>query len=398
MVVGAGVLGVASAYRLALAGAEVTLVDGGGVGAGTSGHTFAHVNASYAGYWDYVELRRDGVAGYRRLRDELGGAPWLHDRGFLSVQRSGEHVEELDRHLRRLNDIGYPAHRVDQPVSDLEPALSVDQVGAASLYPEEGYVDPAAMLADLAARLRTLGAVVHTGDPVAAVRSDAGSVREVRLRSGATLPADRLVSCTGRWTDELLSLAGLTSELVAHQAALGTPVPGLLVETAAGTMPVSRVVAVDDVNYRPAGDGRTMLWSGEVDRELAGAGGAEAEPAVVQQLADRLLDGAAEHVTSLRGATMLSATVTMRALPADGLPVVGAVPGLEGLYVVLAHAAVTLAPVLADVVAAEIAHGHLDPRVARFRPDRLLSTGHTRAGAPDDLRAAAADRERAAHP
>ena len=61
----------------------------------------------------------------------------------------------------------------------------------------------------------------------------------------------------------------------------------------------------------------------------------------------------------------------MRALPRDGLPVAGWIPDVEGLYVLAAHAAVTLAPVLGEAAASEIADRRDDARLARFRPDRF---------------------------
>jgi glycine/D-amino acid oxidase-like deaminating enzyme len=73
----------------------------------------------------------------------------------------------------------------------------------------------------------------------------------------------------------------------------------------------------------------------------------------------------------------------MRAMPADGLPIVGPLPGAAGLYVMLAHAAVTLAPVLADVVVSEVAHQRSDSRLDRFRPGRLIPDVAT---APDKRR------------
>ena len=48
--------------------------------------------------------------------------------------------------------------------------------------------------------------------------------------------------------------------------------------------------------------------------------------------------------------------VGTRAIPADGLSVVGAMPGLDGYYVVVTHSGVTLSPFLARAVATEIVH------------------------------------------
>ena len=143
VVVGSGVVGVMAALRLAERGAGVTLVDASVPGSGTSGTTFAHVNASYAGYWDYFELRAAGVAGYRRLRAELGSAPWLVDTGFLQVERSPQKHGELGRHADRLREAGYPVARVrPDACAGWSPIwwsrASVEEI---FFYPDEGYVE-----------------------------------------------------------------------------------------------------------------------------------------------------------------------------------------------------------------------------------------------------------------
>jgi glycine/D-amino acid oxidase-like deaminating enzyme len=378
VVVGAGVLGVTAAYRLAQAGAAVTVVDAGEAGRGATGASFAHVNASYSGYWDYVELRQAGIDGYQNLRREPGGASWWHDTGYLSVHRSGTSVAGLDEHVSRLQRLGYPVERVDVDPSGLDPALSVSEVGRTYHFPGEGYVDLPGMVQDLLSRARQLGADVRTKDPVTAVLSTGSAVTGVQLRSGDRLACDQLVVCCGRWTDDLLGLAGLETELVASEWALGTPVPGLLVVTepvqGPVTTSVAKVVSVDAVNYRPEAGGRTLLWSAGVDRELLTLGGLLTDPAVTGRLAQDLFEAAAAHVPGLGSTRVQRAVVTMRALPVDGLPVVGHISEVDGLYVVLAHAGVTVAPALADAVVAEVVHGEHDERLTRFRPDRLLAT------------------------
>lgn len=382
MVVGAGVLGVTTAYRLAQRGADVVLVDAGSVGAGASGASFAHVNASYAGYWDYVELRHAGVAGYRRLRSELGATPWLRDVGFLQVHRPGTASPDLDRHLRRLRDIGYYGLAVDgADVAALAPEVSVDDVGAAYFFADEGYVDLHAMLGDLTRRAQSLGVAVRTDDPVVAATTNGSTVTGVRLRSGTEFDCDHLVTCCGRWTDDVLGLAGHRTALVAPTSSADVTVPGLLVVTTPAAGGVSRLVSVDDLNLRPDGGGRTMLWSSLVDARLRAAGGADAGPAVIGDLAEELLHGARQVVPSLGSARVESTVAVLRAMPADGMPVVGHVEGIGGLYVLLAHAAVTLAPALAEIAAGEIVDGRADDRVERFRAGRLTGGGAPRSDA-----------------
>lgn len=195
-------------------------------------------------------------------------------------------------------------------------------------------------------------------------------VTGVLLRSGTRIDCDQVIVCCGRWTDELLSLAGLETRFVAHDSAAGTPVPGLLVVTDAAPGSVTMVTAVDDINYRPESGGRTMLWSGVLDRELQRLGGIDAADGDIDRLA-----AAARCVPALGAARVDQALVAMRALPSDGLPVMGTPPGIHGLYVALAHAAATMAPALAELIVAEVVGGVDDDRLDRFRPDRLMSSG-----------------------
>lgn len=58
-------------------------------------------------------------------------------------------------------------------------------------------------------------------------------------------------------------------------------------------------------------------------------------------------------------------------MPEDGLPVVGPIPGADGVYVAVMHAGVTLAPVVGRLVAAEIVEGIEAAELAGVRPARF---------------------------
>ena len=60
---------------------------------------------------------------------------------------------------------------------------------------------------------------------------------------------------------------------------------------------------------------------------------------------------------------------------AYGLPVVGPVPGVQNAFVVVTHSGVTLAPILGELVTAELLDGAAPSELlAPFRPPRLLSS------------------------
>lgn len=371
-VVGAGIVGVMIAERLAAAGATVTVVDGGEIAGGTTGATFAQANASYSEYWNYFDLRWAGMRAYERMAHE-GSAPWWYNVGTLNVARTGDDFAAQDAHVNRLIELGYPAERLLGEATAVEPAFASFESQRIYRYPGEGWVDAPAMARDFADRAKRQGVIFHTSDAVVAIHRAGDTVTGVRLASDTEIASDELIVCGGRWTDDILRLTGEESHFVASIEAAGTPVPGLLVITEPVEGSVRQVASVDDICYRPHDGGRTMVWSPTEDYQLGEAGGLDADAASAERIGRDLLERSAEFVPALRSSRMESALVTARAMPIDGSPIVGRPFGLSGVYMALAHAAVTIAPALADLVVAETLHGRDEEGLAKFRPDRITT-------------------------
>ena len=61
-----------------------------------------------------------------------------------------------------------------------------------------------------------------------------------------------------------------------------------------------------------------------------------------------------------------------RPVPGDGLPCIGPVPGVEGLWMAVLHSGVTLGPLVAELLSSEMLRGEVPALAAPFRPDRLI--------------------------
>jgi len=96
-VIGAGVMGASVAYRLAQAGAAVTVLEATRIGGGTSGISFAWTNAHKKPPKPYHDLNVAGMKAHAALADEFGATPWWHGGGSL------EWEAESDRAAQREN-------------------------------------------------------------------------------------------------------------------------------------------------------------------------------------------------------------------------------------------------------------------------------------------------------
>lgn len=358
VVVGAGVVGSAVALRLAQGGARVTLLDHGEPGAGTSSTSFAWIGASAAALRDYRALNVAGVAAYARLEAELGPRPWLRRTGSLVWHTDPDRGAELASQVAALADMGYAASLVDpEQALALEPALRLAPgVEHVAFHADEGHADGRRMAAELAARAVDTGAELHTGAEVTGIDPDDGTVA---LATGERPAADAVVLCTGRWTGALSGVAMLDAQ---ERGAL--PI-GLLVTTGAAPDPVGRVVVADDVMVRPGDDGGLLLHADEQDRLVH----PDDDPGSVADVAAQVLAAARAHVVVPEALRVTRAVVGLRALTADLLPAVGRLS--DRTYVAVTHSGITLAPALAELVAAEILGPDEEPLLAPFRPDRL---------------------------
>jgi D-amino-acid dehydrogenase len=121
-----------------------------------------------------------------------------------------------------------------------------------------------------------------------------------------------------------------------------------------------------------------VTWGG--GRVVAGATretGSGFDPRVTASGVHAVLGEALRVAPGLAGARMLETRVGLRPLSADGLPVLGRVPGVAGAYVATGHgpSGLTLGPYSARVVADLVVGRVPDLDLAPFRPDRFPDPG-----------------------
>jgi glycine/D-amino acid oxidase-like deaminating enzyme len=357
VIVGAGCVGTNVAFRLAERGATVTVVDAGAPGNGTSGASFAWTNSFGKTPRDYHDLNVAGMDEHASLAKELGGGPWLHQEGALAWEESQAGTARLDQAVLRLTGWGYPVARISpREALELEPDLRIaSSVDSVVFTPTEGYVEVVTFVGALLAQAARLGVRLLPGRRVTRVLRSGSRVLGVTTDDGATFQAGVIVDCAGPAADEIARLASV-------ELPLGR-VPGRLVYTSPIASTLRRPIHAPGVHMRPDGAGRVVLADHAHDEVWQETG--------APWPADRSLAAAAVHLPLLAHSRVETVRVGVRPMPTDGHPIVGAIPGLTGFYVVVSHSGVTLGPLWGRIAAAEILDGADDPRLAPYRPGRF---------------------------
>ena len=212
VVVGAGILGLASARELALRhdGIRIAVLEReGSIAAHQTGRTSGVIHAGI--YYRPGSLKaRLCVAGARELYE------YCEERG-IHAERSGKLIVATDdTELDPLAELERRGHENEVPglrrietaeIREIEPHAT----GVAALHsPATGVVDFAEVAASFGRDLAASGGSVATGSPVGALEP-AGNAISVRHARGATR-ARAVVTCAGAWSDRLAVACGAPAE------------------------------------------------------------------------------------------------------------------------------------------------------------------------------------------
>jgi D-amino-acid dehydrogenase len=407
-IVGGGAVGLAVAEALASRGADVVVLESDRIGAGASAGNAGWVTPSLA-----IPIPGPGVIGASlRWLINPSGPLWIRPtlspallgwiarfvlscsrsaylRGLAALQRAAaqagpafdrlaergvefEHHDqpllypafdqaELGRLLRvakELCDAG-AAHELRElssgEVRELEPALRPSVAGGV-IADGESRVRPELFTAALRDALAARGARVRQGAPVTALRRDGGGWL---LRTPSEwFRADTVVLAAGVECARLLAGLRVRLPIVAAKGYSRTYAPGPSAPGRAIYLEGPKVaVSVFDAGVRVSGTlelGATGLALSS--RRLASITTAAQRAMPDWRMPQRPRDWAG-----------------MRSLCPDGLPLIGPVPGRDGLYLATGHATlgITLAPATGELLSGLLIDEKQDPLLSAFDPARF---------------------------
>lgn len=408
IVIGAGMVGLSTAWHLQEHGVDVTVIDREGVAAGSSWGNAGYLAPAKTipladpSLWSYgpralidpdaalhVPLRWDPAlvgflarfiahgsmrAWHRTMAalapintlaleafDELTsagvGAPTYEGPfviGFTEQTQARKYLDEVRR--VRGHGLEVEVSRLDETgTGTLAPILS-DAVTAAYRMDGQRYIEPGPFVEALGEAVRTRGATVRTGHEVTEVAAAMpGGAPGVVLDTGERLTADAVVVATGAWMPELARPLGVTMRVQAGRGysfsvATDEPVPHPVY------LPTQRLACTPYQGRLRIAGTMEFLGPDEPPRRRR-----------IQAMLNQV-DGLFRGVDL---ADRRDEWVGSRPVTPDGLPLVGATPA-DGVYVAGGHGmwGIVLGPATGRLLAKQIVTGEIDPVLVPFDPLR----------------------------
>lgn len=369
-VVGGGVVGAAVAYHLAGRGAAVQLFDREDPGKATAaGAGVVSPGSSRHADPDWYDLAVPAARYYPELVEALGGgeAAGYAEVGSLVVAVDPDEVADYEAARQRVFDRqaerGYPpadefyelapdeARERFPPLTDVEKAYYYE--GGARV--DGGQLTDALVRASEAEGLETERADVER------IIVDDGRATGIETADG-----------NGYETDDVVVAGGAWSAAFADQLDLEVPVEpqrGQLVHLQVhdGSPDEWPVVSAFHGHYLvPWADGRVIAGA---TRET----GSGFDPRATVAGVCEVLDEALRVAPGLADADLHEVRVGLRPLSADGLPLIGAVPGVPAVYLATGHGptGLTLGPYTGKLVSQLVLDGTAEHDLSAFDPGRF---------------------------
>ncbi len=333
IVIGAGVIGSSVAYHLARLGAKKVLVlERLQIGAGTSTQSSGILRTHYS-VIENVELARRSWSVFTNFNDYLGdddAASGLVKCGYLICAPDGAKLNPLKAALQGQIDKGIDVQFLSpSEARDRLPIATFDDAALIGYEPEAGFADAYLVATSFARAARRLGVKIMEGVSVDKLLVDNGKVCGVETAQGS-FRSNTVISTQNIWATDIERWTGIPTPVVPERhTVLALECPG---SPYTFQMPVFKDLGSPGMLYCRSYGGNQMLVSegvvGETLSEPHNEQGDISMDYIVEMGAQ-----VAERFPAYEAAGLASQWTGVYDVTPDWNPVLGRVPGLEGLVV-----------------------------------------------------------------
>jgi glycine oxidase len=367
-IIGAGVIGLGIAWRLAARGVSVAVFDKGASGAGAS-HAAAGMLAACAeaepGEEALVTLGRASQARWPAFAAELKQASGvdvgLRPEGTLVVALTSDDQARLGHQLVFQQKLGLPLQWISAAETRRREPHLAGKLAGAVFSPEDTQVDNRKLAAALRIAAEAAGASISEHQAVKTISNDAGRVDGIVLADGRKVAADVVVLAAGAWSR---SIDGLAPELRPPVRPIKGQMLALRMDSTAPLL--THVVWALGAYLVPRLDGRLLVGATVEEKGY--------DTSLTAGGILTLLEAAWRVVPAVEELPIDEMWVGHRPGSRDDAPILGT--GLiDGLIYATGHHrnGILLTPITADAIAELVLDGAADPAIRPFSIERFGS-------------------------
>ncbi|MCK4352087.1 FAD-binding oxidoreductase [candidate division WOR-3 bacterium] len=213
IIIGGGILGLASGYELAKLGQKVLIIEKGYLASGSTGRCIGGIRQQFSTK-GAIKLAMENVRIFKQMREEFRESIDWYQGGYLLLAHSEEKKKDYLNLIRIQRELGLKVEFIPiKEVLKLVPLLNPDGLLGAAYCPQDGQANPFLVIRGYAEEIKRFGSKILTHTKVVKISTNGNKVVSLLTDEGDKYFSPLIINAAGPWAKEIGELAGIELEL-----------------------------------------------------------------------------------------------------------------------------------------------------------------------------------------
>jgi sarcosine oxidase subunit beta len=357
VIIGGGVIGCSTAYNLANQGAKnVVLLEKGDICSGGTSKSCAITRSHYT-----IEANMhhavESIKIFENFDQIIGGDPNFQRSGYI-ILGSEEIRTKMETVFKMQNKYGIDTQVLTPTeAKECHPLMQFDDVDVIGYESRTGYCDPYMTTTSYVKRAKDLGVQFFTKTLVTGIQRK-GNIKTVHTQNGS-FETEKIIMIAGPWTKNLGHMVGVNFPFTITKHKVLTLKIDMPYQK---NWPIVKdLISPEKIYFRPDSGGVVLVGTGDYGEEIESMGlmtdevGIEHVESIGRSMSNRM--------PLFEDAQLVSSWTGPYDIPPDWNPIIGPVPGQDGIYVAVGFSGhgFKMAPTIGESLAQQVLG--IEPRV-----------------------------------
>ena len=319
VVIGAGIIGMTTAYYLSDTGAKIAVIDKSYMGSGSTGRCIAGIRQQFSTTTS-IGVMKESVSLFSQMKDEFGFSVEFSKSGYLLMAHSEELLSTFESNVKVQRKEGVNVSLLSpKETLSIVPKLNTQGLLGAAYCPDDGQAYPFSILRGYKTKIDEKKGDFFFYNPVETIQKPKNFL--LSLKDGTIIEANKVLLSAGPWTRDFGKKVGLELPFYPerHEAIITERIP--------------KIIGPMLVDYRKDGCYFQQLLTGQVigcytpDPNVPGIRYDNSREFLIE-MAKRMI----RLVPELEKAAVLRQWAGCYTMTPDGSPIVDQSP-IENLYI-----------------------------------------------------------------